>query len=180
MRRIAFWILILAATACSSKLDYNEANKRNERTIESAELKGDARFLVDAKSYSLLLLNLSELALEKVHSTNVQSFANKIIKDHQRLNEQLKQIAGNQKIKLPQEMSETHKLILQNLENANPKDFDRRLVRSVERIYEDNIDLYKSIATAGANDDVRAFAAKALGVLRNNQQRADELEDQII
>lgn len=180
MKRIAFVILILTATACSSNLDYNEANQRNKKTIESEELKKDARFLVDAKSYSLLLLEMSELAAETGYSSSVQAFANKVNKDHERLNKQLKQIAGNQKIKLPQEMSKSHKLILQDLTDADRKDFDRRFVRSAERIYEDNIELYKNIATAGANDNIRAFAAKTLGLLRSNQQRADELEDQII
>lgn len=180
MKRIAFVVLILASTACSSKLDYNEANEKNEKTIESVELKADARFLVDAKSYSLLLLHLSELAAEKGYATNVQAFANKINKDHQRLNEQLKDVAGDQKIKLPREMSESNNRILEDLNRSNRKDFDRKFIRSVERIYEDNIDLYKNIATAGANDNIRAFAAKTLGLLRSNQQKADELEDQLI
>jgi putative membrane protein len=180
MKRIAFVILILAATACSSNLDYNEANQRNKKTIESEELKKDARFLVDAKSYSLLLLEMSELAAETGYSSNVQAFATKLQKDHERLNQQLKEIAGNQNIKLPREMSETHQAILQDLQNADRKEFDRRFVRSAERLYEDSIDLFKNIATAGANDNIRAFAAKSLGVLRANQQRADELEDQII
>lgn len=180
MKLIAFVVLVLSVTACSSRYDYNEAHQRNEKSIESEELKKDARFLVDAKNHSLLLLEISELAAEKGYSSNIQAFAKKIKKDHERLNEQLKQVANNQKIKLPQEMSDRHKLILQDLVNADTREFDRRFIRSAERLYEDTIDLYKNIATAGANDNIRAFAAKALGVLRDNQQRAEELEDQTI
>lgn len=180
MKISAFIILIFSVIACSSRLDYNEANERNNRKIESEDLKEDARFLVDAKNYSLLLLELSELAVEKGYSSGVQAFASQIKKDHERLNGLLKEVARNEKIKLPQEMSETHQAILQDLQNADRKEFDRRFVRSAERLYEDSIDLFKNIATAGANDDIRAFAAKSLGLLRSNQQRANELEDQLI
>ena len=179
MKNIAFVVLTLSVAGCSSNLDYNEAHQRNDRRITTEELRDDARFMVEAKSASLLLLEMSRLATEKGYSATVQAFANQLARDHERLNDQLHDVAGNEKIKLPREMSESHRLVLQNVADAERQEFDRYFIRSVERVYEDKIRLYKNIATTGQNDEIRAFAAKTLGMLRANEERADELEGQL-
>lgn len=172
--------LMLACASGNSKLTYTEALQRNEKKIASEELKKDAIFLVNAKSHSLLVEQLSILAQEKGYASAIQAFATKLVADHQQLNEELNELAASQKIALPKEMSDVHKQLLEEVATAPREEFDRKFINTTERIYEDLIAMYKNVATSAFNDEVRAFAARKLSVLRTNQQRADELESQLL
>lgn len=180
MKNLAIILLFLVACSSGKNLSYTDAIDRNNKKIESEGLRQDARFLVDAKSYSILLEQLAELATREGYSRVVSTYAGKMLQDHRSLNEQLMKVAEKQKIALPSKMSETHQQLFDNLKNTERREFDRVFAQTAERVYEDNIQMYKNVATTADNDEIRSFAASKLSLLRTNEQQADALEEEII
>lgn len=180
MKKLLYVIAFLFLVACGSSLTYNEAIEKNNENYSSEGERQDSKFLVDAKSYSLLIEQLGQIGADRGYAVVVQNYGNKIKQDHNQLNEQLKELSKNENIKLPSQMNDQHKQMLDDLKNTVRQEFDKKFIRTVERAYEDNIELFKNIATKGSDDDIRAFAAKKLSMLRINEDRADELEDELI
>ena len=180
MKKFILPIILIFSGACSSSLEYNEAIEKNNKKLATEELKSDARFLVEAKSYSLLLNQLGELAVQNGYASSIQGYGSQIILAQNNLGEQLEQLAKNEKISLPVTMSESHSRTLGELRNASRQEFDRQFIRSVERIYEDQVELFKSTATTANDDEVRAFAAKNLRNLQDSQQTADRIENDLL
>ena len=179
MKKLVYIFLVVFMTSCGSSLTYDEAIQEYEG-YESAEAKEDARYLANAKSYSILLKKLGELGTERAYAVVVQDYARKIVQDHTNLNEQLNELAKKEDIKLPSKMSEQHQQLFQTLQNTSRQDFDKAFFRQIERAYEDSIQLYKDIATDASDDEIRSFAASKLRVLRDNENRADEMEDEVL
>ncbi|MGK7390455.1 MAG: DUF4142 domain-containing protein [Candidatus Cyclobacteriaceae bacterium M2_1C_046] len=180
MKKLIYTLSIIFLSACGSSLTYNEAIEKNNDNYENKEARQDAIFLVDAKSSSLLLKQIGDLGVERGYATVVQNFATKISTDHEGLNERLNSLAKSEKIKVPAEMSERHQQMFNELQTSTRQEFDKNFVRMVERIYEDNIELYKTIATDANDDEIRAFAAQHLNFLRRNEEQADQMEDELI
>lgn len=180
MKKYIIPILLVLTGACTSSLEYNEAIEKNNKKLASEELKSDARFLVEAKSYSLLLKQLGELAVQKGYASSIQGYGSQTILAQNNLAEQLEQLSKNEKISLPVTMSESHSRMVGELRNTSRQEFDRSFIRTVERIYEDQVELFKRTATTGNDDEVRAFAAKNLRNLQDNQQAADRLENDLL
>lgn len=180
MKYLIIILTILFSCSSSKNLSYDEAIDRNNDEIASQEQQQDAIFLVDAKSNSIFLEQVAQLAVEKGYANVISKYANEIALDHAQLNQQIQQIAEGNKVALPVTMSRTNQQKLDRLQNATQRDFDRIFLQTAERSYEDNIQMFKTVATSAYNDDIRAFAAKKLSMLRKNEERADELEEEII
>lgn len=180
MKKLVYVLSIIFLSACGGSLTYNEAIEKNNEQYENKEARQDANFLVEAKSSSLLLKQLGDLAAERGYATIVQDFARNISQNHENLNKQLNSLAKDEKIKVPAEMSERHQQIYNDIQTSTRQEFDKNFIRTVERAYEDSIELFKQIATAGNDDEIRAFAARFLSMLRRNEAQADQMEDELI
>lgn len=180
IRTITILTLGVLMSACSSKLTYNQAVQENQESFTGSDKQSDAQFLVEAKSFSLLEQRLGELAAEKGYAAHVQAFGTTIAEDHRKMNEEIDELADEYDIKVPVEMSPGHMQKYLALKNAQKEAFDDSFAKEIEDVYESHINFFESFATSATNDDIRSFAAKYLGLLRNNETKADKLQNDLL
>lgn len=136
----------------------------------------DSAFLKQAAQNGHAEVESSKLALTKASNEKVKAFAQQMVDDHTKNNEELAALAKSKGVDVPTEPSLMQKGKMKLLEHSDGQDFDRRYVESMGvKAHEDTIKLFRKGAADAKDPDVKAFAEKTLPKLEHHLQMAQEL-----
>lgn len=146
-------------------------------TSKDAKLsRADAGFLKDAALAGMAEVESSQLALQKATDPTVKSFAQKMVDDHTKANEELKALAQSKGVELPDEPSLMQKGKLKALSTADGADFDKRYAENMGvEAHADTVKLFQKAAKDAKDPDVKAFAANKLPTLQDHLRMAHAL-----
>src|ERR1700761_7486551 len=132
--------LILAATlfttvsfiACNNSANTDSvtaAKDSNSVKIDSNvisdSVKKDVKFTVSAANGGMTEVQVSKLALAKSTNPDVTSFAQMMVTDHSKANDELKALAATKNITLPIAISDDNQKAYDKLAAETGKDFDK-------------------------------------------------------
>jgi putative membrane protein len=138
--------------------------------------QGDRDFADQATQSGLAEVQSSRLALTRSRSAQVKAFAQQMIDDHMRTNQELAGLAAPKGIQPPTAPSAAQRAQLQQLTSADAQSFDRQYVELMGvKAHQDTIDLFQRQARDGADPDLRGFAARTLPALQHHLQMAQQL-----
>lgn len=139
----------------------------------------DADFAVKAADASLAEVELGKLALEKATDQRVKDFAQKMISDHQKANDELMTIATRLNITLPPVISEDHVDKQRRLRDKSGEAFEEDYIDLMVKDHDRAVSLFEDAASDAKNADLRAFASKTLPTLKMHLEEARTLRDSI-
>src|ERR1700746_3382597 len=101
--------------ASSGKSTGSNTNMSRKSGMDPRDNQGsltasDDKFVKDAAEGGLAEVELGKLAAEKGASTDVKAFGQRMVTDHSKANDELKQIAGAKGVDLPTELSAKDKM----------------------------------------------------------------------
>lgn len=175
-----FILLPILLASCANDLTYNQALVRNQKKIDDPNLLEDSKFLVEAKSFNLLQVQLAELAVNSGYAAAIVDLARQQLADHKAMNDDLATLARKKRIALPAELNEKHAGQLAELRTANRENFDRDFLVAMQRINTENKEEYLSMATEANDEDVRAFSARKLDMLRAHEVKMEDVKKQLM
>ncbi len=121
-------------------------------------------------------INAGKLAQDKAQSEEVKSFAKKMIDDHSKALDDLKQLAKSKNVALPTEPNKQQMAMEQRLRGLSGEKFDRQYMRqSGERAQKQTHQLLKQAEKAG-DTDLKNYASKTIAAVEGHQQMAREAE----
>lgn len=179
-RLLAVVIFAAVLVSCSQDLTYHEAISKNQRKIDDPDRMEDARFIVEARSFNILETKLAELAAGKGYAAKVVSLAKRDLENHEDLERELEKLASKERMVIPDNMNDEHQAILFEVTKAERQDFDREYIQALERINNDIQRRFTTMATQAKDGDIRAFAARKLDLLRNQEKLLSEVEDELL
>lgn len=147
------------------------APTKTERTTETkARLAAaDVKFLKQAAQNGLAEVEASKLAQTKATNAEVKSFAQHMIDDHTKANDELKTLASSKGVELPAGPSIAQKAKLKMLAGSEGDKFDRRYADHFGiKAHEDAVKLFRTAAEKAQDADVKAFAQKTLAGLEQH------------
>jgi len=149
----------------------------NTRELGAAGLSPvDKLFLASAAAAGLAEVEASRLALERATDPKVKDFARHMIKEHERLNEQLRRIAADKGIGIAPEVHGDPRDELEALRRLSGKDFDAAYVKNFGfDAHKKATVLYERQIREGRDADLKAYAEKALPELRDHHAMAEYL-----
>lgn len=134
------------------------------------------QFIDSASASGIAEIETSRLAIQKTTSTDINSFAVEMIKDHTDANRDLKAIAAHHDLPMAPEaeiLDRARKLMLQVQEGES---FDIAYVANQIKTHEDAIQLFKDEAEHSASPELKAFAIQTLPKLQMHLDMARKLE----
>lgn len=138
--------------------------------------RSDVGFIKDAAKSGMAEVESSKLAVQKASDPAIKSFAQKMVDDHTKANEELKALAQSKGVELPDDPSMMQKGKMKALSTADGADFDRRYAESMGvKAHEDTVKLFQKAANDAKDPDVKAFAAKTLPTLQEHLKMARAL-----
>jgi putative membrane protein len=179
---------MLAATFCfwmaacdspnTAKEDSTEvAEEQNEEKLASDDAEDDADFLVKAASGGMLEVELGKMALQKASSPGVKKFAQQMVNDHGKANEELKALAAKKNITLPTTPGDEAQEHINDLAKYSGAEFDKKYMELMHKDHQEDLDLFKEAAEDAEDAEVKAFAAKTLPVLTSHHKMAEQMEE---
>lgn len=138
--------------------------------------RSDVSNMKKAAKSGMAEVESSKLALDKATSEKVKSFAQKMVDDHTKVNEELKQLASAKGVELPTEPSAAQKAKMKMLTAAKGADFDKRYVETMGvKAHEDAVNLFQGATKESRDAEVKAFFAAHVPALAAHLKMAKEL-----
>ena len=101
-----------------------------------------------------------ELAREKASTNEVKQFAQRMIDDHSKANDQLKQLAAKQNLHIPSSLDNKHQSRVDKLAKLSGDKFDKAYLKDQLKDHESDVSEFSAEAKNGSDPNVKAFAAQ--------------------
>lgn len=140
------------------------------------ENSSDAKFMITAAEGGLAEVEMGRMALERASSEAVKQYAQRMIDDHARTGDELKQLAATKGIRLPTGPSPRQMSLMEKLRQKTGADFDRMYIKEGGvKAHQSMEKLFQKESTQGKDADVRAFAAKTLPAVQEHLRMARDM-----
>ena len=167
-------MIVLASCNNESKDSVEQADSANKANIDSSTpgtptVATDAEtssFLVKATDGGMTEVQLGQLAQEKGNDPRVKDFGSMMVHDHSAVNDQVKSLAAQRNVTLPDSVSDEHKKEITDLSKKSGKAFDKAYVSAMVKGHESTIDLFEKSLDKSNDTDVKAFINNTLPKVR--------------
>jgi putative membrane protein len=132
----------------------------------------DKMFAGEAAQGGLAEVEMGQLALQKGTSPQVKQFAQQMVSDHTKANQELMQLAKSQGLDLPSEVDAKHKSDMDRLQGMNGSAFDKAYMQDMVQDHQKDVADFQKQAQSGGDPALKAFAQKYLPVLQQHLQMA--------
>jgi putative membrane protein len=141
--------------------------------------RSDRDFVTKAAQDGMAEVALGELALKQASNNEVKQFAQRMVNDHSKANNELKELASKKGIAFPSEASAKHKAAQDRMAKLSGADFDREYMRAMVKDHDNAVALFEKQSRSGSDPELKAWAEKTLPVLREHQKMARDLAGKV-
>lgn len=135
----------------------------------------DSQFVTKAALGGLAEVQLGNLALQKASSPEVREFAQMMVADHTRTNQEFNAIAAAKGVAAPTALAPEHQAVHDKLNALSGAAFDREYMSAMVKDHSDAVAAFQGEVSSGSDADLKQFATKTLPSLQQHQKRANEL-----
>lgn len=162
-----------STTTKPHKTAMHPAAKAGAQT-SSAVTAADRAFVREAAIGGMAEVELGNLAKEKASSDDVKSFGDRMVTDHGKANDELKQWASQNNVTLPTEVDAKHKATKDRLSKLSGAAFDKAYMRDMVSDHKQDVAKFRSESKTAHNPDLKAWAGKTLPTLEDHLKLAQD------
>ena len=154
----------------------NTMSSMNEKA--STVSSGDRKFMEKAAEGGMAEVQMGKLATQKAESDQVKQFGQRMVDDHTKADQQLKQLASTKGVTLPADLDKSSQREYDKLSKLSGAQFDREYMDHMVSDHKKDISEFKSEAKKAQDADVKQFASSTLPTLEehlNLAQAADKV-----
>jgi putative membrane protein len=146
--------------------------QNNQGNMSSNISASDRNFAMEAYKGGRMEVRMANIATERAQNPRVKDFANMMIRDHTKANNELETILSRENLMSQVEKETNDDTHMQDMRTKTGRDFDVAYMRMMVNDHNKTVDLFKNESNNGADNDLKAFASKTLSVLRMHQDSA--------
>jgi putative membrane protein len=150
-----------------------------DHAVGAALTKEDADFFDAATQGGMLEVKLGQLALKQGASDDVKKFAQRMIDDHGKLDQQLADVAQKEGLSVPQELDKKHQETLDKLSQLSGNKLDQEYVNGMVSDHKDDLKLFEKEARDGKDPGLKQFAASSVPTLTEHLAAARQLQEHL-
>jgi len=150
----------------------------------------DAReFVTRTGVAGLAQVELGKLASERAMDADVKAFAQMMVRDHSRANDELSKIASQLNIQVPTQLDPLHRDLVDRLSKVKGAEFDREYMAAMVKAHEDAAGLLRSftsgdrpIGTSGrarGEQSLMEWAMKMMATVERHLERARQIQQKL-
>jgi len=171
MREVSLTLAVTAGMLTFSVAQDNGSAMR----ASSAKTSADQKFVKEAADGGMAEVELGQLAVEKASNDDVKKFGQRMVDDHGKANDKLKEIASSKGIDLPAEPSAKHKATKERLSKLSGAEFDRAYMADMLKDHKTDIAMFNRESASGRDPDVKSFASDTLPTLKDHLKQAESV-----
>ncbi len=135
----------------------------------------DRIFVKNALEGGMAEVQLGQLALQKSSNDDVKQFAQKMVDDHTKMGDQMKTVAQQIGVKIPDGPSKKDKETIAKLQALNGDDFDKAYMKDMVKDHKADLNDFKMEASGGSNPAVKDAASQGSQVISQHLQMAEQI-----
>jgi putative membrane protein len=163
--KFLFVTLGFAAALCVSGQDLFATDAKEGEPKATAS---DKAFIEKAAMGGMTEVSLGKLAGEKGESKEVKDFGEKMVKDHTKIADNLKEVAGKLGTTLPEKVDATHEAKIDKMEKKSGTDFDSAYVNAMVMAHEKDIAAFEQAGKETKNADLKKFIDDSLPTMKEH------------
>ena len=136
-----------------------------------------AVFVKKAAQDGMTEVELGKVALQKSQNAEVREFAQRMVTDHGKANQELAALAKSKGIDAPKKLDAEHQAMVKEFESKNGASFDSEYSHHMNMDHTKAISLFES-ASKSPDADLAGFAKKTLPTLKEHKEMAGKLPGQ--
>lgn len=139
----------------------------------------DKQFINNAATGGMLEVRLGELARKQGASEDVKRFGERMVAEHGKANDELKQLAEKKKVELPKDLPNEQKAEIDRLSKLRGAEFDRAYIDFMVTDHTQDVNAFGKQAKDGQDADVKGWARKTLPTLESHLKHAQEIKSKL-
>ena len=152
-----------------------------DKDVDSKQNRGqfsekDYRFVINAARGGMTEVRLGDIAKQKASNQSVRDFAQRMVADHSKANDELKQIVSNKGAVLPAEPTRHENSEIEKFEKLTGRDFDKEYAEYMAKDHKKDLKEFQDAAKDCSDPDLRVFAQKTATVIEDHLRMAKEME----
>ena len=168
-------------SAASSKKSSKSSKSSSMSSDSSSAASGaklsaaDKTFAMKAAQGGMAEVELGQLATQNAQSDDVKQFGQRMVDDHTKANDQLKQVAEQKGITLPTDLSAKDKAEKDRLSKLKGAQFDKAYMQHMVMDHKTDIAEFQKESTSGKDSDLKNFASQTLPTLQDHLKQAQQV-----
>ena len=169
---LALFVASSGAAAQSTGTASTSGMKAGSASVPAA----DKNFVQKAAVGGLVEVEMGKLAQQKGSSDQVKQFGSRMVEDHSKANDELKQVASAKGMTVPTDVDAKHKAKMDKMQKLSGSQFDRAYMDDMVADHKEDVADFKKQAHSGKDSDLKAFAAKTLPTLEDHLKMAQSTD----
>lgn len=156
---------------CAALIFASNGMSADKDTLNSADVK----FVKHESAAGMAVVKLAGLGAQKAGRADVKAFAEMLVTDHTKANEELTKLAATKGVELSAVIEPKHAETFQKLEKTESADFDKVFLAEMTSGHKKCISNFEDAAKDSKDSDLKMWADKMLPTLKTHLEQAKEL-----
>ena len=135
----------------------------------------DKMFVTKALEGGMAEVQLGQLAQQKSNNPDVKQFGQRMVDDHTKLGDQMKSVAQQIGVKVPDAPSKKDQAVMAKLQALNGDAFDKAYMKDMVKDHKMDLNEFKTEAANGSNPAVKDAANQGAQVISQHLQMAEQI-----
>ena len=135
----------------------------------------DKAFMKAAAQGGMEEVELGQMVADKAKNEDVKQFAQRMVQDHSKANDELKALAQEKGVTLPTDLSAEGKSTKARLEKLSGDQLDKAYMHSMVMDHNKDVHEFKTATTTVKDPDLKSWAEKTLPTLQEHLKQAKEV-----
>jgi putative membrane protein len=162
------------STSMNTSPTTDTSNKMSTGTMSVD--KSTSEFMTKVADVGMTEVKLGQMAQDKGMSQRVKDFGAMMVKDHTAAGDELKNMARQKNVTLPETMSNDHQKKTDDLNKKTGKDFDKSYMKAMVDGHQSTVNDFEKASKDTKDADVKAWVDKTLPTLKMHLDSAKAIQ----
>jgi putative membrane protein len=163
-----------ASTTSTTATDTSATTTTATSTAASTLGPDDTTFVNKAAQGGMAEVSLGQMASSKATNPDVKAFGDRMVSDHSKANDELKQLAQSKGVTVPADVDQESKNTADKLSKASGKEFDKAYMDDMVKDHEKDVKEFEKQSKDAKDPDLKAWVTKTLPTLQDHLKMAKE------
>ena len=136
----------------------------------------DVKFVKHEAAAGGAVVKIAGLGVKKAENADIKAFAEMLVTDHTKANEELKALATTKGVEISDVIDPKHASAFQKLEKYSGAEFDKNFISDIVSAHKKCVSNFEAASTDSKDADVKAWASKMLPALKAHLEKAETLK----
>ncbi|HEY2387994.1 MAG TPA: DUF4142 domain-containing protein [Candidatus Binatia bacterium] len=135
----------------------------------------DTQFMREAAVGGMAEVDLGKIGVQRAENPDVKQFAQRMVDDHSKANDELKQVAEKHGVALPGDVDAKEKATIDRLSRLSGPAFDKAYMRDMVSDHVKDVSLFERHSASGKDADLKSWIDQTLPTLKEHETMAKDV-----